>query len=149
MSKLKTALRQPLAVWLWLAPCWFLLGFSRLAILTVPFKRLAPLLGAQAQLDPITPVCTPRQERRALAVDAALRIASRYTPWTSNCFPQAMTARIIFGALGIPYALYFGTKRNRETKALEAHAWLASGKVTVGKVRSFREFTPVGVFVSR
>lgn len=86
----------------WLLPAWLLLGLARGAILLVPFRRLAPLLGRVQGATPWVPVLSPAQQRRALRVGRTVRLAARYTPWTSNCFPQALVASLLLRALGVP-----------------------------------------------
>lgn len=149
--KLVTASRLPALFYLWLIPAWFLLGFSRLVIVTVTFRRFAHWLGMHDGLAPRTPLATTRQEEQARAIGRAIKMASKVTPWTSNCFPQAITARLILGLYDIPYALYFGLQRSaqdHEAGALKAHAWVVSGRVNVTGGRSFERYTSVGCFVS-
>lgn len=132
----------------WFFPIWLLLGLSKALIFTVSFRRLAPRLGRQAGIAPWVPVLSPAQEVRALQIGRAMRLAARYTPWDSNCFPQAVTARVLLGLYGIPYALYFGLMRDRDVSGLKAHAWVVAGRVPVTGGASFGQFTVVGVFVA-
>ena len=84
-----------------------------------------------------------------MQIGRAVRLAARYTPWDSNCFPQAVVARLLLGLYGIPYALFFGLRRDPDSGAMLAHAWVAAGRVRVTGGESFGQFTVVGVFVSR
>jgi len=149
--KFVTATKQPPLFYLWLVPAWLLLGFSRIVIVTLTFKRFAHWLGLHDGLAPRTPLATAEQEMRARAISRTIAIAAKYTPWTSNCFPQAITARLILGFYDIPYALFFGLMRSRQSEEmgeLKAHAWVVSGRVNVTGGRSFRQYTSVGCFVS-
>lgn len=78
--KVITATQQPPLFYLWFIPAWFLLGFSRLVIVTVTFRRFAHLLGMHDGLAPRTPLATSEQEARARAVSSAIKIASKYAP---------------------------------------------------------------------
>ncbi len=80
-------------------------------------------------------------------IGRAVRLAARYTPWDSNCFAQAVAARALLGLYGVPYALFFGVKRAPQAAALDAHAWVAAGRVPVTGGAGFGEFTVVGCFV--
>ena len=140
--------RHPAFVKLWFLPAWLLLGVSRALILTASFKRLAPRLGIHTGAEPWVPLLDDDQESRAREIGRVVRLAARYTPWTSNCFPQAVTARILLGLYSIPYALHFGLIRESEAGGLKAHAWLSAGRVHVTGGRSFGRFTVVGTFVA-
>lgn len=148
LRKAHSFVRYPNFIKLWLVPVWVLLGFSRLLVLTIPFRRLAPRLGRHQGANPWVPVLSRSQEDRALAIGRAVRLAARYTPWTSNCFPQAVAARLLLGLYGIPYVLYFGLARDPESAAMKAHAWVAAGRIRVTGGASFRQFTVVGCFVA-
>lgn len=129
---------------------WVLLGLARLAIVAVSFRRLAPCLGASCGTGAWIPVLDTAAERRAGRIGRAVRLAARHTPWESNCFPQAVTARLLLGMHGIPYALYFGLARDaaRPGTQLKAHAWVAAGRVCVTGGRSFGEYAVVGCFAA-
>ena len=129
-------------------PTWLLLGLAKALIFIVPFRRLAAQLGEHAGVAPWVPVLTADQEARALLIGRLVRIASLYTPWDSNCFPQAVVARWLLGGYGIPYALYFGLMRAPDSGEMKAHAWVAAGRIRVTGGSSFGQFTVVGSFVS-
>ena len=141
--------------WTWLEralllPAWLLLGASRLVIVALPFRYLAPRLGVQCGVSPWIPLAGARDEARAASIGKAVRRAAALTPWESNCFPQAVTAGILLGLCGVPYSLFFGMARgSQESAGIEAHAWVAAGRVPVSGGASFDRFTVVGSFVAR
>lgn len=128
----------------WFIPVWVMLGLARAVILTLSFRRLAPHLGIHAGVHPWLPLLNRGQEARALRIGRVVRLAARYTPWESNCFPQAVTARLLLGWYGIPYALFFGLAK--EHGEMKAHAWVAAGRVRVSGGNSFHHYTTVGCF---
>lgn len=147
--------RKILAFWrlpqfakLWLLPTWLLLGLSRILIRLLAFRRLARRLGVCERAACWIPLLDKRQEMRAAQIGQVVRLAARYTPWQSNCFPQALTARLLLGWLRIPCGLYFGLARGSDTNQLQAHAWVAAGRVPVTGGVSFDQFTVVGCFVA-
>ncbi len=146
--KIKSFLQQPLFIKIWLLPTWFLLGVCKALILTIPFKRLAPILGVPSGTSAAIPLLTPDQEKLALNIGRAVRLAANYTPWDSNCFPQAVAARILLGLYRVPYLLSFGLMRDPETADMKAHAWVAAGRVNVTGGESFHAYSVVGVFMS-
>ncbi len=131
----------------WFVPAWLLLGAGRLLILAVPFRSLAGHLGMRAGIAPWAPLINARREAKALAISRVIRMAARYTPWTSNCFVQAVAARVLLGIHGIPYCLFFGVGRDPGAE-LQAHAWVVSGRVQVSGGESFDKFTVVGCFAA-
>ncbi|MBS1157633.1 MAG: hypothetical protein H6R15_52 [Proteobacteria bacterium] len=133
---------------IWFFPVWCLLGVSKALIFSVSFKRLAPLLGYSSGPHPWIPLLTPEAEFHARRIGRLIRLAARYTPWDSNCFPQAMVARMLLGWRGIAYALFFGLARDSVGQGqMAAHAWLAAGRVNVVGGLCFERFVVVGCFV--
>lgn len=148
LRKARNFLRLPRFERLWFVPAWVLLGVSRFAILAFSFRRLAPRLGAHGRACVWVPVLDKREEELALHIGRIVRMAARYTPWESNCFPQAVTARLLLGLYGVPYALFFGLARDGSVSEMKAHAWVAAGRVRVAGGNSFEQFAVVGCFVS-
>lgn len=147
--KLQNFFALPRFARLWVLPVWLLLGVSKALIRLVSFRRLAPWLGVASGVVPWIPLATPAQEARAERIGHVIRVAARHTPWDSNCFPQAVVARLLLGLYRVPYMLCFGLQRDRDTGGLRAHAWVAAGRVDVTGGTSFDQFTVVGMFVHR
>lgn len=146
--KLRAWQRLPGFVRAWLVPVWLLLGMAKLLIFSVTFRRLAPHLGHAAGASAFLPLLTPTHQDRARLISRAVQTAARYTPWNSNCFPQAVVARVLLGIYGIPYTLCFGLMRDAASGEIQAHAWVIAGPVAVTGGHSFERFTVVGVFTS-
>jgi hypothetical protein len=146
--KARNAFRQPLFSLFWFTPLWTLLGLSKAVIFTVSFRRVAPRLGAGVGIACWVPLLAPAQEARAEQIAQAVRLAARHTPWDSNCFPQAVAARLLLGVYRIPYVLCFGLARDPATREMKAHAWVAAGRVPVTGGDGFTHFTVVGCFVA-
>lgn len=148
IRKTRSLWRQPLFVWVWLVPVWSLLGIAKILILAVSFNRLAPWFGDKAGIEPLRPLIDPLQVNRAVLIGRVIRMAARYTPWNSNCFPQAIVARMLLGLYRIPYAMYLGLMRDPSNPGLQAHAWVTAGKIDVTGGASFSRFTVVAMFLS-
>lgn len=123
-----------------------LLAVMRLAIKLIPFRRLAQWMGPLQEETPqeITPGALSTAERVGLAV----RRVSPYTPWTSNCFPQALAAKWMLWRRGVPSTLYLGASFKDDRSGLAAHAWLRAGPVYVTGGRGHERFATVGIFGS-
>ncbi|MGN0927428.1 lasso peptide biosynthesis B2 protein [Ectopseudomonas mendocina] len=145
--RLHNFLRKPRAQRYALPIVWPLLGLSRALVLLLPFRLLHKLLGAEHGPYPLSCLATPQQTRRALDIGRTVRWAACHTPWHSNCFAQALTARMLLGAAGIPCVTCFGLSRD-EHKALIAHAWVSVGPIRVCGGDGFARYTVVGCFVT-
>ena len=148
LRKARSFLRQPVLSQIGFVPVWIALGVAKALIYSVSFRRLAPRLGKSVGISSQVPLLDPAQEAHALQIGRLIRMAAHYTPWDSNCFPQAVVARFLLGWCGVPYALYFGLMRASESADMKAHAWVAAGRIRVTGGQSFGQFTVVGCFVS-
>lgn len=147
--KIRTWSAQPVFVKLWAGPIWVVLGLSKLAIHLLSFKRIAGYLGAAQGVEPWVPLASAAQQARARMIRRTVEAVAANTPWESNCFPQALTARLLLGLYGVPHAVYFGLMREAGGDGLKAHAWVACDRVAVTGGHSFQAFTVVGMFVPR
>jgi hypothetical protein len=102
------------------------LGLARLAVLTIPFRFLARILGPLAKSDGHG---AARQEtaQSTLELGRLIERVARHTPWSSNCLAKAIAAKIMLRRRGVATTLVFGVARTSEGK-LEAHAWTRSGE---------------------
>ncbi|MCL1629198.1 lasso peptide biosynthesis B2 protein [Roseibaca sp. V10] len=129
-----------------LVPAWVFLGVFRVLIIAVPLKYLHRAYGYDIGISSVLPLISHRQEQRARSVKAAIGIAATYSPWTVNCYPQALCARALLVAVGVPHLVCFGLRR--KDGAVAAHAWVAAGPVAVTGGRGFEGYTVVRAFVS-
>lgn len=126
-----------------LAAVWSLLGLTRLAILVLPFRVIRRLLGedhAQAPGEaPDPPALDDRSRARATTIGTHIQVAARHTPWKSECYPQALTARALLGLRRVPHRTSFGLRRDGDV--LAAHVWVRAGDVAVcgGDGRDYTE----------
>lgn len=146
-SRLHNFLRRPRTQRYTLPVAWLLLGLSRALVLLLPFRLLSKLLGTEHGSHPFSCLATPQQTRRALEIGRTVRWAACHTPWNSNCFAQALAARMLLGTAGIPCVTCFGLSRD-EHKALIAHAWVSVGPIRVCGGDGFAGYTIVGCFVT-
>ena len=129
IRKARSLWRQPVFVRAWLIPVWFLLGIAKALIFALTFKRMFPWFGDKAGIQPMRPLIAPSQIAGARQIGRVIRMAARYTPWDSNCYPQAIVARLLLGIYRIPYALCFGVMRDSAVPGMQAHAWVTAGSV--------------------
>ena len=123
---------------------------ARLALIFVPFPRLARRLGtfvppADARASAQTGN-TPEQTRLAEAIGWAVTRAARYMPFKAVCLPQAMTARVMLKRRGVKSVMHFGAAKGQD-KPLDAHAWLDAAGVEVTGYPVAKNFTEIACFV--
>ena len=113
------------------------LGLARLALLALPFGRIAPWLQR-------SPDSGAGDTATVLAVGQAVAIAARNVPWNAVCLPQAMAAKAMLARRGQGSALHLGAAGAGD--GLTAHAWLvAGGEVVVGEA-GIAEVAPLARF---
>jgi hypothetical protein len=103
---------------------------ARLAILAIPFPRIAKRLG---RLNPPHPQSNPAPGRETDALEVAWAIdrAARILPFNLVCLPRALAGYRMLSRRGIPGRLHFGASRSQEKSSLNTHAWLDACGVEV------------------
>ena len=123
-----------------------LMAPARLAVLWLPFRMIAPLLGRQRCESPLE--VAPRQELTAQRIGAAIATIGRHCFWRSTCLVQAVAAQLMLKRRGIPGTLYLGTARDTENNLL-AHAWTRCGREILTGASGRERFTVVASFSPR
>jgi len=124
---------------------------ARLALIFVPFPRLARRLGSFVPpTDPrAAPAATePDSEvaRLAQEISWAVTRAARYVPFKAVCLPQAMAARVMLKRRGVKSVMHFGAAKGA-LKPLDAHAWLDAAGVEVTGYPVAENFAEIACFV--
>ncbi len=119
------------------------LGLSRLAVLTLPFRWIAPYMGQTQAVSPVDDASVDEEQVKRVA--RAIRWTSRHTPWDSNCLAQALTAKRMLHRRRINCTLYLGLAKDQDDQ-LEAHAWLRSGAFILTGGRGSRRYAVVATF---
>ena len=103
----------------------FWLGVARIMLVVMPFRRLSERLAAG-------PSATPDQPSSEFLerVGFAVRAAANNVPWRSNCFPQAIAARMLLRRQGYSTKIHLGVESDGEGD-IAGHAWLTCGETVV------------------
>jgi len=121
----------------------FWLGISRLAILILPFRWIAPFLGQHmASSDGNN---ENRDRQTVISVSRAIRTMSRHLPWECKCFVQAISGKMMLRTRQIPSTLYLGVAK-KEDGDLNAHAWLRAGDIIILGGGGLERFAVVSTF---
>lgn len=120
-----------------------LLGVFRMLILTMPFKRIAPLLGEDQQE---TAVSNDGLDLKLVRqISSAVQTMSKYTFWDSKCLVQAYTAQTMLKRRNLPATVYLGVAKDDHNK-LKAHAWVRCGTIYVTGGNGHKLFTVTNKF---
>lgn len=120
-----------------------LAGIYRLMILVVPFKKIKDSLGDYMEDSPFE--MDELKYKTIIDIRWAIKTVCRSTPWKSNCFVQALTAKKMLRKRKQPYTVYFGIYKDSEN-SMKAHAWTRCGKVFVTGEKEKEVFTTVAKF---
>ncbi len=137
ISKLQTFWDLPFRDKFFFLDAVLLLSISKLVVLTVPFKKVAPHLGkvngeVNYELDSI-------QLQKADRIKLFINMAAGNVPFRSVCLDQAMAGMLLLRRFRIPSNLCLGVKRNEAEKKLDAHAWIeCGGRILIGGQRSLQ-----------
>ncbi len=146
--KLRTAVGLPVSVLGLTALAWSLLWPARLVVLILPLRQLARVYGHDHGAEIAVPPVNEGDIAKARNVGRAISLAARYSPSSANCYPQALVARLLLRVMKVPHGLFFGLRRNSQSDAMEAHAWVMVGQVPVSGGDSFDSYTVVRCFTS-
>lgn len=112
----------------WLMEATLALGIARLFVKFVPIRKWRDAVheGLDARNSEDAAALNERQAALVRTTRFWIRRARRGAPFEAVCLPQALAARWILKRRGVPSQLYFGAKRDEESK-LSLHAWLIAG----------------------
>jgi len=127
------------------------LFIARLALVFIPFPRLARRLGtfvtpAVARATQTATDSALDQSRIAEEIAWAVTRAARYVPFKAVCLPQAMAAQVMLKRRGVKSVMHFGAARGTD-KPLDAHAWLDAAGVEVTGYPVAENFAEIACFV--
>ena len=108
---------------------------ARLALILIPFPRLAGWLGtfvpsSDPRASRIQANATTQHEMLAREIGWAVTRSARYVPFNAVCLPQAMAAQFMLRRRGVASVMHFGAGKGTD-KSLDAHAWLDAAGVDV------------------
>jgi hypothetical protein len=101
----------------------FLSGLVKFTLVFLSFRKVLNWQGAMQVESPEGADLKTDAYRRN--VQLALRLCHLYTPWKSECYTRALTAKILLKRKGIPSTVYIGF-RKEPNGTYAGHAWLRS-----------------------
>ena len=104
------------------------LAIARLAMASLPFRRIAAWLGTPGAESPAA--ATAEEMRAAQEIGWAVGALARRVPWDGRCLAQALAATGMLRRRGLEGTVSFGARRG-ESAGFDAHAWLRLGSCMV------------------
>lgn len=119
-------------------------GVMRFMVLYIPYKKIAAMAGIEGCEAP-PDVVYHKHINIIRSIGQAVEKISRYTPWKSECFVQALTAQRLLKIFKISNTLYLGLAKD-ESNQLVAHAWLRSGQFIITGYRQMGRFKVIAKY---
>ena len=113
------------------------LAIARIMLVAVPFRRLSERLPSKHDSTPVTPDVGLIER-----VGRSVAIAANHVPWRSDCFPQAIAARMLLNRCGLASTIHIGVERVGDDE-LSGHAWLTCGDTVVTGGAELRRYTEI------
>jgi hypothetical protein len=124
-----------------------LLGMAKASVKLFAYKRIAPYFGKNCRMLVASTLISKTHIQQAALIARSIKLAARYTPWDSNCLPQAMLAKFWCGHYQIPYFFFIGfAKSTQKPLGQDAHAWVTAGPVVICGGNSFNAFHVVSSY---
>lgn len=127
------------------------LAVARVALLTMPFQRIARHLGAftspsEGRTAALSGEPSPEQAAIAREVGWAVTRAADHLPFEAVCLPRAIAAKMMLRRRRVASVMSFGVARDDEG-CLQSHAWLCAVGVEVTGYPIASQFTEIACFV--
>ena len=123
LRKIRTAYAaDPLLRKLFWRAFW-LSAFVKFTLVFLPFRKVMSWqgkLGLESTSGP-----DPESLGFRKSLQSAMQLCEQYTPWPTECYTLALTARILLRRRQLPGTLYIGF-RKKEDGGFAGHAWLRS-----------------------
>jgi hypothetical protein len=130
-----------------LLEAWCMLAIARILLLLLPFRKLAPLLGKRSSPESEDPYI-PLYHTRLTRISTAILKAAAYAPWRTQCFEQALAARLMLRFRGLTTTVFFGVSKSKKKGNFNAHAWLQCNGLTITGGKQLEQFTIIACFKS-
>ena len=111
---------------------YFFMIISKLALSFLSFSRIANMMGEV--MGESSKECNNEKKELKIISDA-IKISDRNIPMKTECYVQALTARLMINRRNQESTIYIGVMKNQDGET-KGHAWLRSGQfIVTGKNR--------------
>lgn len=123
IKKIQSFVRTDRTVKILFLRAWFLSAVVKFTLVFLSFRKV---LNWQGKINMESP---DRRDDASLefrkCLQSAMRLCDKYTFWKTECYTQALTAKILLNKKGIPGTVYIGFNKT-EKGEYKGHAWLRS-----------------------
>lgn len=127
----------------------FWLAVIQVALYTIPFNRLAALIGLTRRTEPLDGGATQGAIADIERVRWAVKTAAAHGRWSAACLCQALSALVLLRRRGVHSTLFIGAVPDQSSaQGMRFHAWVRCGDEIVTGDGDLSSFTPVNIFES-
>lgn len=123
IKKIQSFVRTDRTVKILFLRAWFLSAVVKFTLVFLSFRKVLNWQGKINMESPDRPDEASLEFRKCL--QSAMRLCDKYTFWKTECYTQALTAKILLNKKGIPGTVYIGFNKT-EKGEYKGHAWLRS-----------------------
>jgi len=123
IKKIQSFFRADRTVKILFLRAFLLSAIVKFTLVFLPFRKVMNWQGKINMESPDRRDDASLEFRKSL--QSAMRLCDRYTFWKTECYTQALTAKIILNKKGIPGTVYIGFNKT-EKGEYKGHAWLRS-----------------------
>ena len=136
-GKIKKFTVLPFALKLLFAEAVIISACVKATLLFLPFRKITLWLGKPGGTHKIN----NREEGVSLArqLRAVITLCDKYTPWPTECYTRALTAKIMLRRRNIDGTLYFGFQKDSNGQ-MAGHAWLTSCGIIITGFCDFSKY---------
>jgi hypothetical protein len=117
----------------------FTSAIVKFSLLFMPFNKVSRWLGNRNPEGISENQISSEYNIYVLETEKALKLCDKYAPWPTECYTQALTAKILLQRRSISSVLYIGFKKGANNK-FEGHAWLISQNHVITGHCDFSQF---------
>jgi hypothetical protein len=121
------------------------LAAARVALLMMPFPRIAKYLG-ELRAPATESFVTNGEQAIAREIGWAVDRAARAVPFRAVCLPRALAAWQMLHLRRVPSRLHFGASKTPGNAAMATHAWLDASGIEVTGYPEANQFVELGYF---
>ena len=123
IKKIQSFFRADRTVKILFLRAFLLSAIVKFTLVFLPFRKVMNWQGKINMESPDRRDDASIEFRKSL--QSAMNLCDKYTFWKTECYTQALTAKIILNKKGIPGTVYIGFTKN-EKGEYKGHAWLRS-----------------------
>jgi hypothetical protein len=125
---------------------WLSLGFARLILIFLPFKKVVGFLGKKGKSRKESTTTDTLNLKTQETIKLAISRACHRSFWRTMCFEQALAAKFMLKRRKIKSTIHFGVAKSAVNNQMTAHAWLESDGFILTGAKGHNNFSVINSF---